>query len=262
MLASMSDTLEVLLKESDPDRVRRALVVFAPELIDELDLELASALAGSWDATREYVVLWRRLAQRLLDGAQTVCPNGRVELMLVEDASTQAPFGGFTSEYGLGQGAALELTSHIRETLGLRGLPAHPPAEHGSFDELAIRRFLTRARMALNQLGGDELSRLMNSFQLSKTDLAELFGVRRQAIDGWLRKGVPADRQEKLHALAALADLLERKLKPGRLPGVARTPADAYGGLTMLEMIEQDRPPELLGVVGASVDSSAAAGGP
>ena len=255
----MADTLEVLLKDQDPERVRRALVGFAPELIEELDTELAAALAGSLDSTREYVLLWRRLAARVLAGAQTVSPNGSVELILVEDASTQAPFGGFTSEYGLGQGAALELTSHIREKLGLRGLPAHPSAEPGTFDELAIRRFLTRARMALNQLGGDELSRLMNSFQLSKTDLAELFGVSRQAINGWLRKGVPAERQEKLHALVAIADLLERKLKPGRLPGVARTPADAYGGLTMLEMIEQDRHRELLGRVRQSFDWSTAA---
>jgi hypothetical protein len=255
----MANTLEVLLKDQDPERVRRALVAFAPDLIEELDVELAAALAGSPDSTREYVVLWRRLAARLLAGAQTVSPNGPVELILVEDASTQAPFGGYTSEYGLGQGAALELTSHIRETLGLRGLPAHAPAEPGTYDELAIRRFLTRARMALNQPGGDELSRLMTSFKLSKTDLAELFGVRRQAIDGWLRKGVPAERQEKLHALVALADLLERKLKPGRLPGVARTPADAYGGLTMLEMIEQDRHRELLALVRQSFDWSTAA---
>ena len=255
----MADTLEVLLRDQDPERVRRALMGFAPELIEELDVELAAALAGSLDSTREYVLLWRRLAARLLAGAQTVSPNGPVELILVEDASTQAPFGAFTSEYGLGQGAALELTSHIREKLGLRGLPAHPAAEPGTFDELAIRRFLTRARMALNQLGGDELSRLMNSFQLSKTDLAELFGVRRQAIDGWLRKGVPAERQEKLHALVAIADLLERKLKPGRLPGVARTPADAYGGLTMLEMIAQDRHRELLALVRQSFDWSTAA---
>jgi hypothetical protein len=255
----MADALEVLLKDPDPERVRRALVGFAPELIEELDVELAAALAGSPDSTREYVVLWRRLAARLLAGAQTVSPNGQVELILVEDASTQAPFGGFASAYGLGQGAALELTSHIRELLGLRGLAAQPHAEPEAFDELAIRRFLTRARMALNQLSGDELSRLMNSFQLSKTDLAELFGVRRQAIDGWRGKGVPAERQEKLHALVALADLLERKLKPGRLPGVARTPAEAYGGLTMLEMIEQDRHRELLELVRQSFDWSTAA---
>jgi hypothetical protein len=255
----MADALEVLLKDSNPDRVRRALVRFAPELIEQLDVELAAALAGSWDSTRDYVLLWRRLAERLLAGAQPVSPNGPVELILVEDASTQAPFGGFTAEYGLGQGVALELTSHIRELLGLTALTPHPHTEPAAFDELAIRRFLTRTRVALNQLGGDELSRLMNSFQLSKTDLADLFGVRRQAIDGWLQKGVPAERQEKLHALVALADLLERKLRPGRLPGVARTPADAYGGLTMLEMIEQDRHRELLGLVRQSFDWSTAA---
>jgi hypothetical protein len=255
----MTTTLEALLKESDPDRVRRALVVFAPDLIEELDLELAAALAGSWESTREYVFLWRRLAERLLDGAQSVSPNGRVELMLVEDASTQAPFGAFASKYGLGQGAALELTSQIRDLLGLSGLTADAPAEPEAFDDLVVRRFLTRARATLNQLGDDGLSRLMSSFQLSKTDLADLFGVRRQAIDGWLKKGVPADRQEKVHTLVALADLLERKLKPGRLPGVARTPADAYGGLTMLEMIERDRHRELLALARQSFDWATAA---
>jgi transcriptional regulator with XRE-family HTH domain len=255
----MTETLEVLLKDPDPERVRRALADFAPDLIEGLDVQLAAALAGSPGSTREYVLLWRRLAARLLAGAQTVSPNGAAELILVEDASTQAPFGGFASEYGLGQGVALELTSQIREKLGLTRLPANSPAEAGTFDELTIRRFLTRARMALNQPDGDVLSRLMNSFQLSKTDLAELFGVRRQAVDGWLRKGVPGERQEKLHALVALADLLERKLKPGRLPGVARTPADAYGGLTMLEMIEQDRHRELLALVRQSFDWSTAA---
>jgi transcriptional regulator with XRE-family HTH domain len=256
----MADTLEVLLKDPDPERVRRALVGFAPELIEELDVELTAALAGSLDSTREYVLLWRRLAARVLAGAREVCPNGPVgPWILVEDASTQAPFGGFAGEYGLGQGAALELTSHVRAMLGLNGLMAETRMAPVGFDELSIRRFLTRARMALNQLGGDELSRLMNSFQLSKTDLAELFGVRRQAIDGWLKKGVPAERQEKLHALVALADLLERKLKPGRLAGVARTPADAYGGLTMLEMIEKDRHRELLGLARQSFDWSTAA---
>jgi len=255
----VADTLEIVLQGSDPDRVRRALVDLAPDLIEELDVELAAALAGSWDSTRSYVLLWRRLAERLLVDAQVLCPNGPVELILVEDASTQAPFGGFASEYGLGQGAALELTSHIRELLGLTGLTPHPHAEPEALDELAIRRFLCQARVALNQLGGDELSRLMTSLQLSKTDLAQLFGVRRQAIDGWLRKGVPAERQEKLNALVALTDLLERKLKAGRLPGVARTPAEAYGGLTMLEMIAQDRHHELLGLVRQSFDWSTAA---
>jgi hypothetical protein len=51
-----------------------------------------------------------------------------------------------------------------------------------------------------------------------------------------------------------LADLLERKLKAGRAPEVARRPAAAYGGQTMLELIARDRHRELLETVDASFD--------
>ena len=40
--------------------------------------------------------------------------------------------------------------------------------------------------------------------------------------------------------------MLERKLKTDRIAGVARRAADAYGGLTMIEMITADRHLELL----------------
>jgi DNA-binding XRE family transcriptional regulator len=103
------------------------------------------------------------------------------------------------------------------------------------------------------------LRRLMDAFGLSKTALARLFGVRRQAIDGWLAHGVPAERQEKLVVLLDIAELLERKLKAGRLPGAARRPADAYDGQTMLDLVAADRHRELLESVRASFDWSTAA---
>lgn len=110
-----------------------------------------------------------------------------------------------------------------------------------------VRRFFETVDRQLDRDSkADPLERLMLLFDLSKSELAALFGVRRQAIDGWLASGVPAARQEKLSALSALADLLERKLKRDRIPGVARRAADAYGGLTMLEMVEADRHRELL----------------
>jgi hypothetical protein len=43
-------------------------------------------------------------------------------------------------------------------------------------------------------------------------------------------------------------------LVPDRIPGIARVAAAAYGGLTMLEMIERDRHEELLELVSASFD--------
>ena len=103
------------------------------------------------------------------------------------------------------------------------------------------------------------LRRIIDAFALSKTDAAKLFGVSRQAVDGWLAAGLPAERQEKVATLLALCDLLQRKLKADRLPGVARRPADAYGGRTMLELIAADRHGELLQSVRDSFDWQTAA---
>jgi hypothetical protein len=99
----------------------------------------------------------------------------------------------------------------------------------------------------------------MEAFDLSKSELGRLFGVSRQAIDGWLVKGVPSERQEKLATLLAVTDLLERKLKAGRLPGIARRAAAAYDGQTMLDLMAADRHDELLAKVRESFDWASAA---
>ena len=78
------------------------------------------------------------------------------------------------------------------------------------------------------------------------TDVARLFGVRRQAVQQWLEDGVPAARQPKLLAILGIADLLERNLLPERIPAVVRTPSPADGGRSMLEVISDDRHQELL----------------
>ena len=89
---------------------------------------------------------------------------------------------------------------------------------------------------------------------LSKTELGRLFGVSRQAVDGWHRTGIPPARQPKAATIAAVADLLSHRLKSERIPGVVRRPARAYGGLSALEMIERDRHDELLELVRRSFD--------
>jgi hypothetical protein len=104
------------------------------------------------------------------------------------------------------------------------------------------------------RLNPNPVERLQEAFELSKTEFGELFGVSRQAVDGWIEAGVPGDRQEKLSVMLSLVDLLERKLKPGRLPGIARRPANAYGGETMLALIRDDRHSELLEKVRASFE--------
>ena len=103
------------------------------------------------------------------------------------------------------------------------------------------------------------LDEIADTFSLSDTELAGLFGVRRQAVSQWRRRGLPGARQEKAAAVAAVGELLRHRLKPERIPGIARRPARAYGRLTMLEMIERDRHLELLMEVRGSFDWAAAA---
>lgn len=89
------------------------------------------------------------------------------------------------------------------------------------------------------------LDQVGETLGLSTTEIARLFGVRRQTVSDWYERGIPGARQAKAASLAATCDLLHRYLKPERIPGIARQPADAYDGLTMLEMIEAERHEEL-----------------
>ena len=98
------------------------------------------------------------------------------------------------------------------------------------------------------------LDQIQEALALSSVELGRLFGVSRQATDQWHQRGIPSAHQQKAAALAAIADLLSHRLKPERIPGIARRPAGAYGGLTMLQMIERDRHLELLELVRQSFD--------
>jgi hypothetical protein len=98
------------------------------------------------------------------------------------------------------------------------------------------------------------LDPVADTFGLTETELAGLFGVRRQAIGQWRERGIPSARQAKAATIASTAELLSRQLKPERIPGIVRKPARAYGGLSALEMIERDRHDELHEIVRRSFD--------
>src|SRR3954449_3246693 len=91
------------------------------------------------------------------------------------------------------------------------------------------------------------LDPIAETFELSETELGRLFGVSRQAVGQWRERGVPSNRMAKVATVAAICDLLNHRLKPERIPGAARRPAAAYGGLSILEMIERDPPGEVQG---------------
>lgn len=253
MTTADSEGAAVLLEERDAghvvDLVRELI---GAEQLARLDEVVDPALAGSEEAVRDYVRGVQRVAEAIAGAASAAA----LADLLVDEAAT-VPFTPWAASFSPGEAAALYFTDRVRALRGRPGLDAPgPPPE---LDAAAVDRFRRRVHHALDDPhDADALKRLMTLFRLSKTELGELFGVSRQAVDQWLARGVPADRQEKLATVCAIADLLERKLKPDRIPGIARRPADAYGGKTMLGLIAEDRQDELLGLVRASFDWSAA----
>jgi hypothetical protein len=276
-MTTVRDSDHPLFEAMDAETVRDALHGLDGGLLGPLRASLNGALHGSDDAARDYVSHYRRLTDALLREGRKARPdliaevgNGRLAIAdanghpvrtwrgVLENASVDAPFLSWTSRYELGDAVALELTNRMRAFMGCHTLtppagPMSPPV-----DDLAAERFQRRVRRHLDD-PENPLERLMRVFALSKSELGRLFGVSRQAVDGWLAHGVPSDRQDKLATLLALADLLERKLKTERIPGIARRSADAYGGRTMLQLIAADRQRELLELVRDSFAWSQAA---
>lgn len=94
---------------------------------------------------------------------------------------------------------------------------------------------------AYQRRGVRSLARIQHAFGATKTDLGRLFGrVSRQAIDDWLRKGVPASRTADVARIDSLAQTLLRRFKPERLPQIVREPMPGLGGRSIFQAIEAD----------------------
>ena len=80
-------------------------------------------------------------------------------------------------------------------------------------------------------------------FGLNRPELASLL-VTRQAVDQWEAEGF-TKYLPLVADLVAIGELLDRKLKPGRLQMLVRQPSAAYGGLSFIEMIKVGRHKEI-----------------
>ena len=83
----------------------------------------------------------------------------------------------------------------------------------------------------------DALTRTTETWGLSQAEAARLFGVSRQAIGKWRRRGVPAERAGAVADLAAATELLVHHLKRDRIPAVVRRPIPALRGVSLVELL-------------------------
>jgi hypothetical protein len=91
-------------------------------------------------------------------------------------------------------------------------------------------------------------------FQFSVNELGAVFGGAAQDATRWLANGFPADQVGKAAIILEIANLLTHHLRTDRIGAIARRPAAAYGGRSMLEMIEAGEHEALLASVRASFD--------
>jgi DNA-binding XRE family transcriptional regulator len=260
--ASVADTV---LSETAPEVVADAAEEIAGTALRDIEASVADALEGERLHVRAYVDAFRVLEYSILHALS----KARPDLIVMDEAhnsfgapdtrasgqsggesvpwlkaaleqeAMSAPFSQWVGSLGLGRGTAVAFVAQLRSLLpGTK--PLDPPREHhlpswllGDQEAVDFYRAVSD-ELACSQA---PLQRVTSALDINRTELARLFGVRRQAIEQWERRGVPGERQEKLATLDAIVDLLAAKLKPERIPGVVRRPAPAYGGRSILEAL-------------------------
>jgi hypothetical protein len=287
-----------LLRETDPRTAARLVERWFGGDLDRLERAVLRAAAGDPAGADLYVEAWLGLAGALVAQAGTPPrPPGMRHARAVRRAvrapavprdrllaiALAAPVSAWPERAGLRLGLALALLAVLRDTLpGARPLAlpddVQPPwaaedARHRAMTLIldAVSRAVSRAGSSVREPARTDataptarsdaaaLRRVAEVFQLDRQGLADMFGVRRQAVDQWFQRGVPAERQAKLASSFALSELLARKLRAGSVPGVARTAAKAYGNRTMLQMLAADEHDALLADVRASFDWTSSA---
>ncbi|HSM64693.1 MAG TPA: hypothetical protein VK860_00165 [Ilumatobacteraceae bacterium] len=86
-----------------------------------------------------------------------------------------------------------------------------------------------------HQLNASPLQRTVRLWDISASQLGEMFGISRQAASKWLTDGAPASRRDQVALLGQATDLLDQWVKRERIPAVVRRPVEQLGGRTRLE---------------------------
>ena len=100
-------------------------------------------------------------------------------------------------------------------------------------DTVLLRQIVDRLD---HQLNASPLQRTVRLWDVSASQLGEMFGISRQAASKWLNDGAPASRRDQVALLGQATDLLDQWVKRERIPAVVRRPVEQLGGRTRLEV--------------------------
>jgi DNA-binding XRE family transcriptional regulator len=266
--------------------VKRALAAESVEEVADVMAENATtsllfeqclrpALFGHWTEVRLLVGTWHEGVLELLHSAgttQDVKFEGEIPLVktlggefdgrvvqAMDSRVADIVTSPWISRFGDGLGASVTMVDVVRSGLPhgpgpLRRPPGFPELPQG-IDLVRFRRLCDVAIRGMRP----PLEYLEQTFGLNRTEFAALFGVSRQAVDQWEERGVPAPKLPLIADLTVMAELLDRKLKPGRLPILVRQPSPAYDGRSFLEMVKLGRHRELREGLERAFDWSTAA---
>ncbi len=246
------------------DEARAACDTTLSEWVTVLDATVGPAIQGDRVAARAYAHSYVGLVAHLSAHLPAPPEAQRWLARVARREAVSLPFRSCMVEGRAGLAITMTLLSDLRRMApGVAELEWEDdcetllPAGFG-IDEAGIEAF---DRVVDGVVDGSDgpLEEVIATFGLTYTDVGRLFGVSRQAVTQWLAEGIPGERQAKAATIAQVAALLRHSLVPERLPGLARRPADAYGGRSMLEMIEADEHLELLDLTRRSFDWAATA---
>lgn len=102
-------------------------------------------------------------------------------------------------------------------------------------------------------LRSEPLRRCERLWQLSASQAAAILGVLRQAYAKWAL-ALPADCAIDVALLDETTQMLLDRIKVDRIPSAVRRPSEMLGGLSLLELVQQQRFTELREAVKSMFD--------
>lgn len=228
------------LFEMSLEAATKAACDVIPDVAAALDRLVPRLVSGGDRMTvRRYVVFVEAAAQTLTSlpaRNPEMLPPAAVVYQLLRRDTVELPWVAPSAD---GIGIVTVLVDRLRGFAG--GLPQQCVRARHDIDVHRFDWFLKSvAEIEHEQEAGSPLRRAMTTLALSSSDVALLMGVKRQAVDRWLLTGPPADRTEKIGAIAEIADILRYRLRDGLPAVVVRRNADAYSGRSMFDLIAQD----------------------